>query len=99
LLKGKALVYGDDHLEPGGFGGGQEISVLETSKFYVPRSLAIVIGKEMPQTLINALVDEESHQTRASKSCFASSNARRAASRETVGNPVRKSSRVSPPSR
>src|SRR5229473_1216883 len=36
---------------------------------------------------------------RASKRCFASSSAATADSRETVGNPSRKSSSVSPPSR
>ncbi len=58
---GNALVNGDDHLERGGLGGGQQLSIPETGQFCVPGCLAIVPRKLMPQTLIDTFVEEHSH--------------------------------------
>ncbi len=56
------------------------------------------------KSLIHAFINEDAHLGACEEQFFgffkgASSRAATAASRETVGNPSRKSSRVSPPSR
>ena len=75
------------------------IAGLQTRQIGETRGLAFVPGKQKTQPLIDAFIDQKLHEARASRSLRASPSASKATLRGTVGNPARKSSRVSPPSR
>ncbi len=87
----------NEHLECGGL-GREKFPVLETRKFGIPNRVTVVTGEQISQAFINAFVDEQFHQIRVSTSSLASCKTFIATSRLTVGNPMRKSSNVSPPS-
>jgi hypothetical protein len=97
LLVGNILVDGNEDIEADSLRSLQETAVLQSSQSREASGLAVVAGKQKSQALVNALIDQEAHQPRASSNCLASSKASNARARETVGNPLRKSSSVSPP--
>ena len=82
-----------------GFVRFQQASVLKTRQIGETRGLAFVPRKQKTQPLIDAFIDQKLHEARASKSFRASPRASKARPRETVGNPMTKSSRVSPRAR
>jgi len=73
--------------------------VLQTLQPGEARGLAIVVREQKAEALTDALIDQNLHEARAIRSFRASSKASRARACGTVGNPSRKSSRLSPPSR
>src|SRR5579864_5211645 len=88
-----------EDIESSGFSGFEQISVLQSRQIGKAGCLAVIAWELKPKALVNALVDHEPHQARASSNSLASSSASTARARETVGNPSRKSSSVSPPSK
>src|SRR5271167_2858324 len=99
LLVGDALIDGQQNVESSSFGGREEVAILESREAGVTGRLAVVTGRKFRRRSSMHSSMRTRIQGRASNRCFASSNAARASSRETVGNPVRNSSRDSPPSR
>ena len=93
------MVDGDQNIETGRLGRVEETAILQSGEFGEAGGMAIVSRKQKAQMLVDTVVEQEANQARASRSCLASSRASTAKVRETVGNPDRKSSRVSPPSR
>jgi hypothetical protein len=55
------LVNRDQDFEASRFGCQQQFPVLETSKSGVAGGLALVIGKEKAQPLVNTFVEEQAH--------------------------------------
>ena len=92
--------YGEKNIKLRGFRGRKKLAIPRSSQSGVTGCLAIMTGQGVPESLIDTLVDQNARsQGRASKRSFASSSAATADSRETVGNPSRKFSSVSPPSK
>jgi hypothetical protein len=65
----------DQDIETNSFGCFQEPSILQSRQISEASGLALVTGKQKPQPLVHALVNQQPHQTRASRSCLASSRA------------------------
>ena len=74
-------------------------TVLQSRQPGIGRPMAIVTREEMAERLVHAFVQQQPHQTCASRRLLHSSNTCNTSSRLTVGNPVKKSSSESPPSR
>ena len=79
-------------------GNGEIWDVLLKSKIAV-NGYNFVPLDFLGQSTVNALVEEDSHEALASMRVLASSRKAITCSRVTVGNPCRKSSIVSPPSK
>ena len=76
-----------------------EESILQSCQVSEAGGLTIVAREQQADPFVDTFIDQQLHEARASRSFRASSSASRATARETVGNPNRKSSRLSPPSR
>ncbi len=63
LLVRNLLVGGDHDLEIGVFGRSQQRAILQACQLSVRRRLAVMFGKRDPQLLVNALIQEDLHQT------------------------------------
>jgi hypothetical protein len=87
-------VDGNQHVKAGFLSGSKKLSIVETAESSEAARLAIVVGELMSERLVNALVQQDTHQRAASKLSLASSRACRAISRVTVGKPSRNLSRL-----
>src|SRR2546425_5672561 len=81
------------------FGTGQQITVLQRSPADVWHRLDVVSLDVLREPSIDALVEKHPHDAFVIIRAVASSRKATTWSRLTVGNPARKSSIVSPPSR
>jgi hypothetical protein len=99
LLIRNVLVHGNQNIKAGFFGSLQGAPVFQARKIGETGGFALVAREQKPQSLVNAFVDQNPHDARASKSFLASASASKSRARETVGKPCKKSSKVSPPSR
>src|SRR6266481_5316480 len=61
LLVPETLIHGDENVEFGCSRGGKEIAVLQSGKSGKTGCLAIVTGQRVPESLIDALVDQNAH--------------------------------------
>ncbi len=57
----ETLIHGDENVEFGCSRGGKEIAVLQSGKSGKTGCLAIVTGQRVPESLIDALVDQNAH--------------------------------------
>jgi hypothetical protein len=98
LLKRQVPVNGNENIELL-FGKGMEVAVANRRPSHFRGGLHGVTGKLPRQPAVNTLVEENPHEAEATIRAFAFSRKAITCSRLTVGNPSRKSSMVSPPSR
>ncbi|MBN8733752.1 MAG: hypothetical protein J0L64_24670, partial [Acidobacteria bacterium] len=63
LLKRNFLIGGDHDVETRIFGCRKKSTVFQAGETGVGRSLAVVLIELQSQTLIDALIDEDTHQT------------------------------------
>lgn len=61
LLVFDALIHGNENIEVGNFSGGKKIAILKSGEPSVTSSLAIVAGKGVAETLVDAFVDKNAH--------------------------------------
>jgi hypothetical protein len=61
LLIFETLIDGEENVESSCFSGGKKVAVLSSGESGVAGGLAIVSGKGVAETLIDALVDQNAH--------------------------------------
>ncbi|MDQ1406954.1 MAG: hypothetical protein QOG55_2583 [Acidobacteriaceae bacterium] len=96
---GGTLIDRKEKVEFGRLRRCEKLAIFQSGQPDVTNCLAIVLGQRVQETFIDNSSIRTRIYERASKSCFAPSRAATANSCETVGNPSRNSSSVSPPSR
>src|SRR5664279_3034503 len=78
LLIRNVLVHGNQNIKAGFFGSLQEAPVFQARKIGETGGFALVAREQKPQSLVNAFVDQNPHDARASKSFLASASASKA---------------------
>jgi hypothetical protein len=61
------MIHGEENVEFGFFGGDKKVAVLETGESGVTGGLAVVARQPVPESLIDALVDQNAHLFKAGR--------------------------------